>query len=990
MDTLYSEGTSRHHYHQRTMSPTHEDIRIILVHGFEQEDYGASLEKWVKQESQGPLNRVVPFSFSAKSIMVENTGPVGRFGSLRKQVYDLVNAARVPTGDLCQGLRQNTEGKEVKSSLPFILWISHGLGTWLVKDFLIRSALINPTIKNMTIGAIFLDSPDPTVECMDTLAYLNLLRPITQKKGPKSKSRKNEDPRTSSLANKIEIIDDIYLTLCSEENANDTSETDSYIGWSHNQQQYMKIGLPYSLGDTPKKKREVSTIAWYHKGKSAISLPRALRFWEENKTLTLDKHHYVGDTTDIPDFLSKVELRHKINDIIAQIHNLHRTGLNDPGTLFPKASSHLLYHSDQMSEPIRESSNNRHFEHEKALAKLLSELLSVTQFEHYMEAMSGFLDDELLQLKQIKQKSEELNNFVKGEFDEVKIYPKSRHNLGADNSMTERVITQVENRIQSLKTGLPSVASGLYRSPEHSQRLRVEDCRSQFGAVIMKMIYGDYSQALEALEPIETAYKSHFMPEHILRLEASSFRALLLALNSKPMDAERLCRRTIAMMIEERGLEDPMTLITISNLVFILTEVSYFGSAMETATSIVTKATKIRGNEDALTLHCRGQLAVVQLKSGCYLSAEAELKAIIQIAEGCLTEGHPDMFRYLCILAKVYVKEGKPKLAKKCITTALQTRIEVHGRGPVRHNPRAASAIMNIASESGFDGFLEDLVRDLKKAKKLHPQLLDALKVCAEIQFREAAEDQGMNIYKSICMQEREQYGDEHLVTSSSLYRLSVMMRETADNPEMYHQVREKLEKVFKTRKSILGGSHVDTLSVRREILKASYELISAKDNDRINWEHINAESESIYEIHMANLGKYHPETLESLLWLFRIRFSGSLVQAETSSNELLRALRSPLVRGHRLIESLSMEFYVALLYYDSGYYSIAREILQETAKGIEVALAEGDKEMHDNLAMFEEEAQYFLDCLQSQVLNDKNSRYLRFREFQRLSAKSP
>ncbi|KAI1412841.1 hypothetical protein F5Y13DRAFT_43132 [Hypoxylon sp. FL1857] len=985
--------SSRHRGLERPTSNDHGNILVVFVHGFEREDYRESLKKWVDEESRDLVEKVVPYTFSAENILRENrAGLKATAEDLRRMVSGLLNPLQTSTGVPLQ------QHAMTKVSHPSIIWIAHGLGTWVVKNALIDDALTEAVFLNLTAGVIFLDSLDPAKD-VNLLTYSNLLKQILRKRPYRINFRKGESQEISFLAEDLTFIDRMYLTLCDGLSVGQDSKR---RGWSERQEAYILVGWPNLFSNMPKGKRKPAPTGKQPKGELArlrVSLSRISRLIQERKALALDEQKYTGDVPGLRDLLSQVDLRNRVFNIAARVDDKHLAKLGDMNVTNPLPEGGHLHSSTRMDSIVTRFYDNRHSRLSddvsqkllEGLAELSSELFSVTHLEHYTEVMRGFLERESQELAKIKREAEDLHILNEGKQIPTNMayeYLESTEDFDGVNSRIERAIGSIESMIEQLKKRLFLESLDLDESLGHYRELEIKCYRDHLATAVVEMIHGNYRQALEALESAESGYTLYLMPEHIIRLELSSFRALQLALNSKPLEAEQLCRTTITMMVEEQGFEHPMTLVTMSNLVHILLELSYFTSALETAAPLITKATKALGDQDPLTLRCKAQWALAKFYSGDYSGAEEILESIVRISEKCLGKDHPDMLLYQCFLAKVHLKRGKLEIAKRWVSKALETKRETWSKN-TDENFRASKPITSRvhdtidgpeASKNKVDDFLNSFVQDSAAdplGRKLPPQLLELLKLHTEIMFQESTKDSGVSIYKAIWMQERAQLGAAQLSTARSLYRLSIMTRETRDGHEICMEVEKQLKEVYDIRESILGRFHVDTLSARREILKTGCDLKSSQsssisndtgggEEDSITWEHIYTESEYIYETHMSHLGRYHPETLESLLWLFQLRLSKTLDQrTEANSNELLLALRLLSDQASRLIESLDIQFSVALIYCGFGYYRIAEEILGQVLQKIKTAKVENDDGIYDSLVTIEVEVHDLLDHLQ-------------------------
>ncbi|OTA66070.1 hypothetical protein K449DRAFT_431539 [Hypoxylon sp. EC38] len=960
--------SSGHRYPEKSTSDNRGGILVVLIHPFKREKCRASLKDWVEEESRGLVERVEDFLFSDEEILKENGAEFKADSEkLRKMVSGLLNFPQNCTRETSQRSTTTKQSKEVPRS---VIWIAHGLGAWIVKDVLATDALMDDVFMNLTIGLLFLDSLDPVANLMDLPTYLNRLKQNSQRKPHRIKFRKEGNQEISRLADCLENIDRKYLRSAKQRG-----------GFSEAREQYIQTGWLNSSSNMPKETRV--SVGWQHRGELEVLRSRIFELLQGKRMPSLNEQKFPSDVFGLRDCFFQVGLRNRLFSIASKLDDKHLGKLDDLNITSPILQGAHPYGSTQMDSKAMPSHNDRYLVLEEDLDRLALEVFCVSHLEHYIEAMKGFWERQSQEITRIKQEIEtDILNKGKQEW----MAHDSKDYMNEAKAKVELATRGIENKIEQLKEMLKPESLGFEGSLGNDRKLKVKECRDHLATAVVEMAHGDYRQALKAVESAESGYTLYFMPEHITRLEVSSFQSLLLALNSKPMDAEQLCRRTINMMVEEQGIGHPMMLVTTSNLVHILMELSYFTSAMETAAFLIKQTTEVLGNKDPLTLRCKAQLALAKLYSGDYSDAEDILESVVRMSENCLGEVHPDMFQYQCFLAKVHLKRGKLGAARRWVNTVLEMEHMVFsgktGENVLLVGGPTGRRVHDIIS--GSKAPMEqpsdcDFAQDLEAAslaKKVHPQLLELLKLRAEIMFQESTKDFGISLYKAVWLQERAQYGERQLSTARSLYRLSIMTRETQDDRETYVEVEKQLKGVIAIREGILGRFHVDTLSTRREILKTDWYLNGSEDSDISNdkdrdeddslaWEHICTESQFIYDTHMSHLGKYHPETLESLLWLFRVRLSHSLDQlTENSSKELLLALRSPKVHEDRLIESLDMEFSVAVIYYGFGHVQIAEEILGQVLRRVNDASSEEDEAMKDSLTMVNREVHEFLGYL--------------------------
>ncbi|KAI1455151.1 hypothetical protein F4805DRAFT_477114 [Annulohypoxylon moriforme] len=538
-----------------------------------------------------------------------------------------------------------------------------------------------------------------------------------------------------------------------------------------------------------------------------------------------------------------------------------------------------------------------------------------------------------------------------------------------------------EKAARTLKT-LPLERPEFDKILSEPQQHELKNRRSGLAAAAVAMTFGNYRRALDAVEYAESSYRTYFAQDHITRLEISSFRALLLALNSRPVEAEELCQRTLSVLSEGRGYAHPLTLVTTGIMVLIQIKLWQFFPALDTAATLTQRANEILGDNSILTLHSRVLLAAAKFHAGEYCRSEADLESVIPILEQSLHGGHPDMFQYQCLLARVYLKRGKFDAAERRLVSALETKLQEYSKKSNPNGAIGASTDNAEIPEIKLSDFVRAFREDPSAAflnKKPHPEFLKALSLLADILFQQqSVPDFAISIHKAVWWQEKAELGDSHLDTVTTLSRFAVLTRDFRGGYETDKVVREQLEHVVKVRTQALGSSHAATLCAQREWFILGHSMKSlinpglwAENEERsliyFQGRDVFAESHNIYETHKSYIGRLHPETLQSLHWLFKIEISKGFHEQTTAlTGELLICLRA--VRKDSPVFALSLECSIAFTFYEFGYYRTARQISMKTSESIDVCLASEGQEMRPFLERLKVENRGFIDHLRDKM----------------------
>ncbi|XDG05149.1 hypothetical protein ABKA04_004764 [Annulohypoxylon sp. FPYF3050] len=532
---------------------------------------------------------------------------------------------------------------------------------------------------------------------------------------------------------------------------------------------------------------------------------------------------------------------------------------------------------------------------------------------------------------------------------------------------------------QDFTGGLPSaVRPDSDRELRSDQRQEIKKRRAYLATAAMEMIYGNYQEALDALDYAEQGYRKYFTREHISRLEISSFRALLLLLNSMPEEAEGLCNRVLSILCEDYGYGHPLALATTSIMVHVQLKEWKFSAALKTAESLATKTIESLGQDAMLAFHNKTLLAAAEYYMAKYRNAETDLKSVLPVFERNLEAEHPDTFQYQCLLARIHLKGGRFDAAEKRLVPALETKLR-------EYSESSGSGGAPQVIEHKLGNFLNIFVKNPREAfagNTPHPQFLDALTVYADILFQQKSESEfAISIHRAVWSQQKAVLGDTHLDTVTTLCRHAVLTRETHQDLETYDKVREKLKAVTKARRVTLGKSHVATLSSIREDLMLGFSIKSLRSpgpssKDEKNIDYFQGMeplewSRHIHNTHESRLGRYHPETIQSRLGLFKLQLSkGFNYPTEESMNSILFGTGE--LRDECPIFALSTDCNISFIIYELGHDDFAKELATRATRTIDLYLEHGDIRARKYVERLRDENLGFIDYLNSRLKEAK------------------
>ncbi|KAK8877589.1 hypothetical protein PGQ11_002535 [Apiospora arundinis] len=408
---------------------------------------------------------------------------------------------------------------------------------------------------------------------------------------------------------------------------------------------------------------------------------------------------------------------------------------------------------------------------------------------------------------------------------------------------------------------------------------------------------------------------------HPLTLKCASFHALLLAFNSRSNEGLDLGILTWKTMEQERelGRHHPDTIEALGHL-----------------TQIYSKALKAR---------CL--LAEIYLTLGKYASAEREVRKALESSQKLYRKTDPERFRYKSILALAMYHSGKLDRAYRTTCSILASDWDIGlacGTKAIHHiewylfsSPESDGETDNI-DQPRLDAAIEIIGNELER-ELIHPSLYMALLVIALVGKQRADTNGAVNARRIIHMRRpRIMIGSPLLALS---YEVSLLRVSKPDDDGDYdmglvHTLKQIQYELWDT----WSNANSITASARRELIIAQFHLgewtdpelhpgsVSGTDPhdfwneilpdlpenlEKKSMSIIQMVSEEILMIHEARLGYCHPETMESLIWLFTLR---ALLLLPESLPELLNTglerLHDEDARKERLAQSLRFEHRLA------------------------------------------------------------------------------
>jgi len=221
---------------------------------------------------------------------------------------------------------------------------------------------------------------------------------------------------------------------------------------------------------------------------------------------------------------------------------------------------------------------------------------------------------------------------------------------------------------------------------------------------------------------------------------------------------------------------------------------------------------------------------------------------------------------------------------------------------------------------------------------RVHPNLLFSLQLLAKIESKKTVPDLELvqQIQQAVWDRRKDQrrLGPTHALSLASEFELATTYREKGD----LQKALEEFEVVAKERSKLLGTEHPDTLAARHEALVMKYTL-----GQKVNV----GDLEPILKLREWQLGRCHPDTHQSLLWIFAIQLlQGKDAEAYETADKLLDRLSEPAVRRERLIESLQTAEKVALFYKGQEHFGRSARVFSDILRATEDSEATADKSL--------------------------------------------
>jgi tetratricopeptide (TPR) repeat protein len=469
-------------------------------------------------------------------------------------------------------------------------------------------------------------------------------------------------------------------------------------------------------------------------------------------------------------------------------------------------------------------------------------------------------------------------------------------------------------------------------------------------------VSGNYSGFLREAQSSLRGLRDSLPATHFRILEATTLEAEALAHMSDLKGAEASCLRALSLIKDNLGVKHPQHLHAMSVLVLVFRLQSRLQESVATGRSLVAVMGDILGAYHPVTLDCREELSIAYSLSGMYLSAAEEIDKVVSISQSQGDE-RPDIGRYLCTQASIYLAAGRTDDARQKAMDALKHQLNSWhylasrcNHYPDWHeNEDTVLKRIFLYLEKDIRAGLNAPPEDLPVTSTTVVHLLDTTEVLARVQLRRLKENHGsvtlfpvQNFLRSAFTLRAKLLGEDHHLTLQAQFWLAQSLSE--DPSESLRLLRH----VYIRRKEVLGDFHLDTLTTKMDYIKTSC-VVNQWESPNIEknpgheplpgivspgpgispdgWKKKNPSHEPLPDIvspgpgispdgwkklvgcsqevaaqQDAALGEDHPETINSLIWVMTLWLTHDSPCVDIW-NTIHERLGRPHVRRERLIE---------------------------------------------------------------------------------------
>ncbi|XXG97572.1 hypothetical protein Hte_003877 [Hypoxylon texense] len=531
--------------------------------------------------------------------------------------------------------------------------------------------------------------------------------------------------------------------------------------------------------------------------------------------------------------------------------------------------------------------------------------------------------------------------------------------------------------IDEARAGLLFKKSSSSASEEHGLNIRY----LVVGIVeaTIDMLEGNYLRAIQNVSRYLIGFQKDLSVEHFRALSAANLRARCIVLQGKfPVeegsvyprrslrdvkvyphrslwDVEEYCRMTFDSLHRDLGNDHPLTLDTMENLVRIWICQGRLVEAFSAVNVLYSVVVHILGERHSQAIVCKSLLAAIYFAQGKYLDALKEYKQVYKDATEILGPDHPKTVKYSCELARAHLYSyGPTEEAQAWATYGAAQQLKHINEDDLP--PRSIHDIMSLTEELRIY-----VARGPSYLLELHPDSVYTIQLLAEIEVRKhrSTDFEGnLDIAEQILAILAEfllfSHGKPSLLNASVGHDLAIVLREscyTNSHPRS-DEYMEILEKVFRSRQTMLGTDHPDVLRTYRELLWSRFirdiSIAGEASEYSVGWGRFISAAEDTWA---ALESRYEPkrfhEILYARIWRFVTRYVlGRFLEREMEEEDqsIGRTATSPQLVSEDLIRSMSAECLV-----EFGLPPSVLELSEDSVeRDIESALKACDNESLD------------------------------------------
>lgn len=511
--------------------------------------------------------------------------------------------------------------------------------------------------------------------------------------------------------------------------------------------------------------------------------------------------------------------------------------------------------------------------------------------------------------------------------------------------------TSQQHTYESLQHRRWQSQPAISKTSNEKQQPRKASALLAYTSAAVFLLRGQHKTALSRSHEAVQLLRKTSGADSLDALEARKLEAQLLAYDCQPSEAEIACKESLRCASRNFGVQHPVSMETMDVLVFILRRQARLSEALVTAQGLCRQCDQVLGPDWPQTRQSKSQLASIHLSNGNYRDAVHLLQ---DISVGSADEhSSPDTLRYRAELAFALFRLGKFDAAAATIQLAILAQKILFTRAPT------IKGAHDKPPDIKFDDELTELAENLQSEPGQvsrympHPDLLYSLEVLAHITSRTDLALAVKRLQLVLTLREAsntEHASDEH-TTEKTRFDVILMKRELGAGGYTYAHAERDLAKLTEKLQRILGPYHPDTASARSELF-LTRAILGREPRHAL--ETLGA----LKRQQKLEVGRAHPDTLRTRLAALVVQLLlGDAQAAAMTCRRLLEALRAPEVRKQRLVEALTMEERIAVLYANQGRFAESHEILDETIASLERELAPQvkDLELDDMVARFKD-----------------------------------